>query len=76
MTFLGSLDVVSLLLDCGSNVDSLNSIGKTAANLAAFTGLFRLWFILEFTIVYFIFDVFYFNERRFIIRKILSFNTV
>jgi len=34
----GSSDVVSLLLDCGAIIDCKNSLGKTAANLAAFTG--------------------------------------
>jgi len=34
----GSPEVVSLLLDFGAIIDSKNSLGKTAANLAAFTG--------------------------------------
>lgn len=38
--FLGSSEIVSLLLDCGAIIDCKNSLGKTAANLAAFTGMF------------------------------------
>ena len=40
LLFSGSSEVVSLLLDSGAIIDFKNSLGKTAADLAAFTGMF------------------------------------
>ena len=52
--FLGSSEIVSLLLECGAATDCKNSLGKTAADLAAFTGMFCFYLKICLVIMHFI----------------------